>query len=84
MRCDVCRGPIKPQLNVAGTVSWDKGHNPDPFTVDNLGKPLPKDARCCDSCEADVLLARILDMRALERKRSYSSGCSSVERSSGT
>ena len=63
MKCDICRGPIKPQLNESGEVVWDKGHNAWPLGSND-------DARCCDACTGDVLLARILNMNAkiIEKK----------------
>ena len=45
MRCDICRGPIKPLLNESGEVVWDQGHNPEPLTQDNLGNDLSGNAR---------------------------------------
>jgi hypothetical protein len=70
MRCDICRGPIKPLLNESGEVVWNKGHNPEPLTQDNLGNDLPGNARCCDVCNGDVILARILEMngKILDKK----------------
>jgi hypothetical protein len=58
MRCDICRGPIKPILNESGEVVWKNGHNPWPIAYDTLGNLMPKDARCCDDCNVDVTIAR--------------------------
>ena len=74
MKCDICKGNIQPQLNAAGTVSWDRGHNPYPLCNDKYGNPLPDNARCCDDCNADVLVARLRhlsgvnNVKLLERK----------------
>ena len=70
MQCDMCKGNIKPILNESGEVVWDKGHNAWPISYDNLGNLMPDDARCCDDCNGDVLLARILNMNAkiIEKK----------------
>ena len=70
MKCDMCKGDIKPLLNDSGEVVWDKGHNAWPISYDNIGNLMPKDARCCDDCNGDVLLARILDMngKILDKK----------------
>ena len=66
--CDVCKEEIEPQLDQHGNIAWDKGHNPWPLTKDNFGYDLPKDARCCDECNSDVLIARMLDMKRLEKE----------------
>ena len=74
MLCDICRGEIKPILNESAEVVWDQGHNPYPLCNDNLGNPLPDNARCCDDCNADVLVARLRHLKGvnnvklLERK----------------
>ena len=59
MRCDVCRKPIEPVLNAAGEVVGTYGHNPEPLCKNKYGYPLPDDARCCNACNADVLVARL-------------------------
>ena len=59
MRCDVCRKPIEPVLNAAGKVVWTQGHNPEPLCKNKHGYPLPDDARCCNACNADVMVARL-------------------------
>lgn len=66
--CDVCKEEIEPKLDQYGDIAWDLGHNPWPLTKDNLGNDLPRDARCCDECNSDVFIARMLDMKRLERK----------------
>ena len=52
MQCDMCKGNIKPILNESGEVVWDKGHNAWPLGSHD-------DARCCDACNTDVMVARI-------------------------
>ena len=86
MRCDVCRKPIEPVLNADGEAVWTQGHNPEPLCKNKYGYPLPDDARCCNACNADVMVARLRHLKGENnvKLRSYSSGCSSVERSSGT
>ena len=59
MRCDVCRETIEPVLTANGEAVWTHGHNPYPLCNDNKGNPLPNDARCCNACNADVLVARL-------------------------
>jgi len=59
MKCDVCHEVIEPLLNAAGETVWTQGHNPYPLCNDNQGNPLPDDARCCNACNADVLVARL-------------------------
>ena len=63
MQCDICKGTIKPLLNDSGEVVWDKGNNAWPLGSHD-------DARCCDDCNGDVLLARIMNMNAkiIEKK----------------
>ena len=55
MQCDICKGTIQPQLNTTGQIVWDKGHNAWPLGSND-------DARCCDECNSDVILARIRQM----------------------
>jgi len=59
MKCDVCHEVIEPLLNAVGETVWTQGHNPYPLCNDNQGNPLPDDARCCNACNADVLVARL-------------------------
>ena len=66
--CDVCRGEIKPLRNESDEIVWDQGHNPWPLTLDNLGNELGRDARCCDECNGDVIVARLMDMKRLEQE----------------
>ena len=66
IQCDVCRGEIEPQRDASGTIFREGGHNPDPLTVDVRGNPLPADARCCDACNVDVVIARFHALK--ERK----------------
>ena len=74
MLCDVCHEEIEPVLNANGETVWTQGHNPYPLCNDNLGNPLPNDARCCNACNADVLVARLRhlngvnNVKVLERK----------------
>jgi len=74
MRCDVCHEEIEPVLNANGEAVWTQGHNPYPLCNDNKGNPLPNDARCCNTCNADVLVARLRhlngvnNVKVLERK----------------
>ena len=38
---------------------WDKGHNPDPIEINAVGELIDKDAddyRCCDACNASVVI----------------------------
>ena len=69
MRCDVCRETIEPLLNAAGEVVWTQGHNPFPLCKDKLGKPLPDDARCCNACNADVMVARLRHLKGVDIER---------------
>ena len=69
MRCDVCRKPIEPLLNAAGEVVWTQGHNPLPLCKDNQGNPLPDDARCCNACNANVLVARVRHLKGVDIER---------------
>ena len=57
MKCDICKGTIKPLLNDSGEVVWDKGHNAWPLGSND-------DARCCDDCNTDVLIARLNNLRS--------------------
>lgn len=93
MQCDICKDTIQPHLGSNGQV-WDKGHNPEPLCNDYKGDPLPDNARCCDDCNADVLVARLRHLKGVNNvkvktpnRREFASGpvgYSSVEGSSGT
>ena len=92
--CDVCHEEIEPVLNANGETVWTQGHNPEPLCNNKLGYPLPDDARCCNACNADVLVARLRDLKGennvkikTPNRREFASGpvgYSSVEGSSGT
>ena len=59
MKCNICRNDIEPLLNESGEVVWDQGHNAAPISYDNIGNLMPKDARCCNKCNDDVVTLRL-------------------------
>ena len=74
MKCSICHGLI----------AGEGGHNPDPICHDVNGDKFDlATARCCDTCNGDVLYARITgkepyDNRTVIRRRS-ASGVSSTQ-----
>ena len=57
--CCICGGVIDKQYTPEGKMYWDKGHNPDPIEIDAAGGVIDKDAddyRCCDACNAGVVI----------------------------
>ena len=52
INCDICKGSIEPHRDALGQVYWSKGHNAWPLGSHD-------DARCCDACNTDVMVARI-------------------------
>ena len=52
INCDICKGSIEQHRDALGQVYWSKGHNAWPLGSHD-------DARCCDACNTDVMIARI-------------------------
>ena len=49
LKCCICEGAIDKHYTPEGVMYWDKGHNPYPV------KDGPDD-RCCDRCNATVVI----------------------------
>jgi len=53
MKCVLCNEDIKPNA-----VGWDGGNNAEPLA----------EGRCCDACNEDVIVARMVEMGILDAK----------------
>jgi hypothetical protein len=55
--CDVCGNAIEEQAN-----GWANGHN---------ASPIVPDGRCCDSCNVDVVVARVQALLSARLKEEH-------------
>ena len=70
--CCICGGVIDKHYTPEGKMYWDKGHNPYPVAVDVNGDAIDtehEDYRCCDVCNAGVVIPARMEGILLARSK---------------
>lgn len=69
MECSICGGEIIPKRDPStGEIIWDQGHNASPIN----------DGRCCDTCNATIVIPARLGRVRMVRKKVKANGRSSL------
>ena len=69
MECSICNEEITPKRNPStGDIIWDQGHNASPIN----------DGRCCETCNATVVIPARLGRVRMVRKKVKANGRSSL------